>query len=56
MPQKGQGPFQKSGQSALRENWRVLKAVRKLRGSTSPSWNEYVKRTNNGRKDYSKKP
>ena len=56
MPKKGQGTYQKSGQSALRQNWNVLKAVRRFRGTAAPTWAEYVKSTNNGRKDYKKKP
>ena len=46
------GTFAKQGLSAVRRDWSVLKAVRKFRGSSAPSWSEYLRVTRRGRVDY----
>ena len=52
MPARGQGKFQKQGQSQLRQQWNVLKAVRKTRNQRAPTWEDYQRKTKNGRRDY----
>jgi hypothetical protein len=55
MPARGTGKFQKTGQSQLRQQYNVLKAVRKTRNKSAPTWNDYVRVTKNGRRDYGSK-
>ena len=49
------GTFARQGLSSVRRDWSVLIAVRKFRGRSAPSWDEYVRNTNRGRRDYSAK-
>ncbi len=55
MPAKGKGKYQQAGTSRTRRRFNVLKAVRTYRNEARPTWTDYLKRTQNGRKNYTKK-
>lgn len=55
MPARGRGQYQRAGTSKTRRRFNVLTAVRTSRGQAGPKWQDYLKTTQNGRKDYSQK-
>ena len=55
MPAASRGQYQKQGLSSVRRDYNVLKAVRKYRGQSAPSWAEYLRGTGRGRRKYSPK-
>ena len=55
MPTANKGSFQKSGQSKLRARYHDLNSQRRHRGKGTVTWENYKKRTNNGRTEYSNK-
>lgn len=55
MAAKGKGQYQKAGLSGVRRDYNVLKAVRRFRGQSAPSWPDYVRTTQRGSKRYNPK-
>jgi hypothetical protein len=48
------GQYKKSGQSQLRGRWHDLNSQRRLRGQSTVGWQEYRKKTKNGKVEYAK--
>ena len=55
MPTANKGSFQKSGQSKLRARYHDMNSTRRHRGKGTVTWENYQKRTNNGRTEYTNK-
>lgn len=54
MPARGRGQFQKQGQSNLRGRFHDYNSQRRNRNQKTATWNTYKKKTNNGRKTFTK--
>jgi len=50
---KGRGPYQAQGLGTVRRDWNVLKAVRRYRGQSAPTWTQYLTNTQKGRVKFS---
>lgn len=52
MATKQSGKYASQGLSQVRRDFNVLKAVRKFRGQSHPSWEEYLRVTRRGLRTY----
>lgn len=55
MPARGRGQYQRQGLSKTRRKFNVLSAVRTSRGESKPKWQDYLTKTQNGRRTYTTK-